>query len=311
MGAVFCPDILQTPRIARMVGAVSGSHFRIALLAAIACAFGCEGTRGTLLVLGAAGAAGASNETEPGGALPKVPWVPSPDVTWQVQLSGTVDTSLDVRLFYLDADLVPEATRNALHAAGRAIACYLSVGSFEPWRADAQSFPNAVIGNPLSDYPREQWVDIRSAEVHAIMQKRIFALATAHCDGIVPANLEGNLEDTGFSLTDADEQDYALWLNAQARASHMSLALSLDENLVTGLMADFDWALAFECVADGCPGYGAMRGAGKPVLLVEYGNASLAPTTCAKARSYDLNTLIKNRALDGFRISCNQQSTNP
>jgi hypothetical protein len=259
-----------------------------------------------LLVLGAAGSVGAGNEAGPGGALPTVPWVPSPDVTWQAQLSGTVDTSLDVRLFYLDADLVPEATRSALHAAGRAIACYLSVGSFEPWRADAQSFPNAVIGNPLADYPREQWVDIRSLDLRAIVEKRILALAAARCDGIVPANLEGNLNDTGFSLTAADEHDYALWLNTQARAAGTSLALSLDENLVPGLMADFDWALAFECVADGCPGYGAMRQTGKPVLLVEYGNASSAPTTCAQARNYQLNALIKNRALDGFRISCNQ-----
>jgi len=267
---------------------------------------GCSGTRGTLLVLGAGGAGGTGNDGGSAGAGPKMTWVPPADVSWQVQLSGNVDTALAVQMFYVDADLVPAATRGVIHDSGRAIACYLSVGSFEPWRSDAASFPSAVIGNPLSDYPREQWVDIRSPDLRAIIQKRIVALAADHCDGIVPANLEGNLNDTGFSLTGDDEHAYALWLNDQVHASGMSLALSLDEGLVKGLMADFDWALAFECVVDGCPGYGAMSQTGKAVLGVEYGNASTAPGICAKIKGYGLNGLIKNRALDGFRIACNQ-----
>jgi hypothetical protein len=290
------------------VCAVFGPRRRLPWFFALALAVGCGGSHGTLLVLGAAGSAGvagAGNEAGAGGTSAKVPWVPSPDVTWQVQLTGTLDTTLDVQLFYVDADLVPAATRKVLHDAGRAVACYLSVGSFEPWRSDAMSFPSAVVGNSLKDFPKEQWLDIRSPDLRAIMQKRITALAAAQCDGIVPANLEGDLNDTGFSLTAADEHDYALWLNTQTRAAGLSLALSLDESLVPGLMADFDWALAFECVVDGCPGYGAMSQTGKAVLAVEYGNANDAPTTCAKLTGYGLNGLIKTPALDSFRISCN------
>jgi hypothetical protein len=225
-------------------------------------------------------------------------------VTWQAQLSGTIDTSLAVEMFYLDADLVPAPARAVLHDAGRGIACYLSAGSFEPWRQDAADFPPETIGNALPDYPREQWLDIRSAAVRAIIERRIDALAAASCDAVVPANLEAHLSDSGFPIGIADERSYGTWLASTIHLRGMSAGLSSSDDLVSDLAPGFDWALAFSCLPDICPGYGAVRRTGMTVLSVEYGDASSAAATCAQAQALGFDTIIKHLALDSFRIAC-------
>lgn len=265
------------------------------LLLSAAPTLGCNGTTGPLVVHADAGTADAASSPL---------WVPTPSVSWQAQLSGTIDPTLPVDLYYLDPDYASGSSLTELRSVGCAIACYLSAGSFEPWRADAGDFPQETIGNSLPGYPREQWIDIRSAAVRQIMVQRIQSMAAVGCDSIVPVNLDGHLVDNGLGLTADDARSYAIWLADTMHSLGMSAGLSASEDLVADLAGSFDWALPFSCISAGCPGYATLPQSGKTVLLVEYGDATTAADVCSKASAMGFDAIIKNLALDAFRIAC-------
>ena len=65
------------------------------------------------------------------------PWRPALGATWQVQLTGPLDASFDVAVYDVDLFDTTAAQVAALRAAGRRVICYVSVGTYEPWRPDA------------------------------------------------------------------------------------------------------------------------------------------------------------------------------
>src|SRR5205807_8772704 len=71
-------------------------------------------------------------------------WRPAPGTTWQWQLSGTVDTSVEAQVYDIDLLETPQETINALHFAGRKVICYFSAGAYEVRRTDADTFPRRV-----------------------------------------------------------------------------------------------------------------------------------------------------------------------
>ena len=85
-------------------------------------------------------------------------WKPAVSTTWQWQLDTPVDLSYnaqvyDIHMFDNDAGVVA-----ALHAQGRRVICYISAGSWENWRPDADQFPTVVIGKDYMGGPaRSGW----------------------------------------------------------------------------------------------------------------------------------------------------------
>ena len=43
--------------------------------------------------------------------------------------------------------------------------CYLSAGTFEPWRPDASLFPTYLKGKSVSGFGEEKWLDIRQLTI--------------------------------------------------------------------------------------------------------------------------------------------------
>ncbi len=66
-------------------------------------------------------------------------WRPRPGTAWQWQLSGRLDTSVDVPVYDIDGFDHPARTVAALHDDGRKVICYLSTGAWEEFRPDAGS----------------------------------------------------------------------------------------------------------------------------------------------------------------------------
>ena len=66
-----------------------------------------------------------------GGDEAQDAWKPSPGTSWQWQLTGTVDTSIDVVMYDIDLFDIQQATIDSLHADGRIVICYFSAGSRE------------------------------------------------------------------------------------------------------------------------------------------------------------------------------------
>jgi hypothetical protein len=246
--------------------------------------------------------------TSDDGDMPPPPagvWMPAPGTSWQWQLSGSIDTSLDVAMYDIDLFDVPQATIDELHAAGRRVVCYFSAGSREDWRPDAGDFPAAALGNPLDGWPGERWLDTRSAAVRDIMRARLDLAVTRQCDGVEPDNVDGFDNDPGFPLTGATQLDYNRFLATEAHARGLSVGLKNDLGQIAALVGDFDWALNEQCFEfDECDDLAPFIAAGKAVFEVEYGAQATADAVCSDANARDFDTLVKQMELGPARIAC-------
>lgn len=63
---------------------------------------------------------------------------------------------MDVDAFTTSAETVA-----ALHAKGKKVIAYLSVGTIENDRDDASLIPTELIGKQYPEWPKEKWLDIR------------------------------------------------------------------------------------------------------------------------------------------------------
>jgi hypothetical protein len=230
---------------------------------------------------------------------------PEPLATWQIQLTGTLDTTVDARVYTVDID-TPASTIRTLHSAGRIVICYFSGGTMESFRDDASRFPTSALGMPLSNYPNERWVDVRDATVRSIMQDRVAKAARVDCDGVHPSGLSAFAATTGFDLTRADQVSYNRLLSAAARTLGLSIGLvDGDSALSQELIADFDWTVVWGCIANNCPTALPFTNARKAAFLIEYGDQSRTSDVCPKAKDLGLSAIIKrNSDLDSFRVAC-------
>ena len=238
-------------------------------------------------------------------------WVPAPDVTWQWQLSGEVNTSYDVEvydidLFDSDAELIA-----ALQAEGRRVICYFSAGSAEDWRPDYSDFADEDVGEPLGDWEGERWVDIRSAGVRAIMLARLDLAIAKGCDGVEPDNVQSYDDDTGFDLDADDQLEFNRLIASAAHERGLAVGLKNGGGQAAELVDAYDFALNEECHEyEECEDFAPFLEAGKAVLNVEYRDSEgdareLAKDVCPRADALGLRTLILPLELDDtFRVAC-------
>ena len=276
-----------------------------ACLLTLTCLVGCDGTSGTLVDL----AEIASPDAGIGGAGAAGPGT---GTSWQIQLTGALDTSFDVDVYEADLFALDAVSVRAVHDPGRKLTCYVSVGSAEPWRADYDSLPVSAIGNPLTDYPQEHWLDVRDADVRGVMAQRLALAASTGCDAVELSNLSAHNADSGFPLTQMDELEYARWLIDEAHTRGLSAGVSSSDDLVPLLAPSADFALTEECLAyDSCVALQAFTRLGKEVFMIEYGSSNDAPLLCPEAASLGFSLVIKRRALDAFRVGCESMLMKP
>ncbi len=237
------------------------------------------------------------------------PWQPAPGTTWQWQLQGTIDTSVDAQMYDIDLFDTPQHVIDTLHADGRVVICYFSAGTYEDWRPDKDRFNASDYGNALPDWPGEYWLDVRSQNVRTIMQSRLDLATSKDCDGVEPDNVDGVTNNPGFDFTRQDQIDYDRFLATQAHARGLSVGLKNALEFIPELQSDFDWALNEECLSyDECDALLPFIQAGKAVFHTEYVDAkSNGPTKRAQvcaASPAGFSTLIKTWDLDAWRLTC-------
>jgi hypothetical protein len=269
-----------------MDGVRAAPVFVAALVAALAAS--CGEARGTLVTTGAAPA-----------------WRPAPGASWQVQLTGPLDSSFDVAIYDVDLFDTTPAQLDGLRAAGRRVICYVSVGTWESWRADASSFPAAALGDTLAGFANERWLDTRDPTVRSLIAARLDVAVQKRCDGVDLSNVSPEGAATGLSATVADAEGYGRFLAGEAHARGLGAGLGGGSDVAGALAIDFEWALTEGCLDAGtCAAYGGFMGAGKVVFGVEFGAAADAATICPAAKSAGLDALIKNASYDAFRVAC-------
>ncbi|NND91821.1 MAG: endo alpha-1,4 polygalactosaminidase [Granulosicoccus sp.] len=230
-------------------------------------------------------------------------WLPAPGTTWQWQLQGAIDTSLDVDMFDIDLFDAPQAVIHQLRKRGAIVICYFNAGASENWRDDAAAIPSALKGK-TNGWPGEQWLDIRDIRALAAVMTRRLELAVAKgCDGVEPDNVDAYVNDSGFLLTAQHQLDYNRWLAEQAHTRGLSIGLKNDLDQVAELEPHFDWALNEQCFEfSECTKLLPFVNAGKAVFGVEYNHDTR--DFCPFTNALNFDWLRKSQDLGAERESC-------
>ena len=246
-------------------------------------------------------ATGGSGGAPSGGAAGSgAYWKPTAGTTWQWQLTGAIDKSVNVAVYDIDGFDNDVATVKALHDQGRKVICYLSVGSYEDWRPDASKFPPAVLGKDYPGWPGEKFVDIRAKALRDIMAARFDICKQKGFDGIEPDNMDVYENNSGFPLTMQDGIDYAKWMESEIHARGLNIGQKNASELAATLEPTFDWVLTEDCYDQGwCADVKVYVDHDKPVFMSEYTDTGVDFTAaCNWGKPKKYSPILKGRDLD-------------
>jgi len=233
-------------------------------------------------------------------------WHASPGLTWQWQLDQAIDTSIDAQVYdidlYTDRSIIDE-----LHSRGVKLIGYISVGSWEDKRPDADQFPEEVLGKDYVGWPGERWLDIRRIDLLApILRARLDLCEAKGFEAVEADNIQIAGNDTGFPLTYADQMAYAGWLAEEAHSRGLAIGLKNAPEMVAEALPLFDFAITEDAFH-----YNWIEAmlpfveAGKAVFAAEYTDMDVNfEAACQWGRSHNIQFILKNRILTAFRQTC-------
>jgi len=231
-------------------------------------------------------------------------WQPSGKLSWQVQFTGRIETSIRADVYDIDAFESSASVVARLHKLGRRVACYIDAGSWEKFRPDADRYPASVKGMPLDGWPDERWLDIRRLDILGpILESRVAMCAAKGFDAVDFDNVDGYSNRTGFPLNADDQRVFNRWLADTAHAHGLGVGLKNTPTLAGELEPSFDFSVVEQCVQyRECASYAPFLDAAKPVLDIEY---SIKPATfCASPAAMGMFVMRKRLALDAWRRTC-------
>jgi len=224
----------------------------------------------------------------------------STGTTWQWQLTGIIDHSVDVAMYDIDLFNTDAIEIAQLKQEGRTVICYFSAGTWEEWRSDAGDFDPMAIGETMEEWEDEKWLDVRHESTRAMATERLDLAVQKGCDGVEPDNMDGYANNTGFTLTGYDQLDFNRFVAVEAHARGLSVGLRNDVSQISALEGCFDWALNEECFAyEECGVYSPFLASNKAVFHVEYVDdfadaGALADEICGDAAIEGFSTLVKD-----------------
>lgn len=272
----------------------------------------CHGSEGELFFFeegSAGGAGGVDSENQETGGQTAAPG----EVTWprlgaqsslQIQLSGGVDLDVEADFYVIDLHSPEDSQLATLRERGAYVACYFSSGSYEPFRPDADEFPERVLGDALADYPDERWLDITDAVVLDLMVARMERAQARGCDAVYPSTVRTNDPGAGFQL---DAVDYAAYSASLAKAAHASGlgAIYAGSEYASSEALDYDAALVFGCAkANSCDSWTSLEDNGISIFLVELANRAEAEETCGLFPESPWPFIVKEPNLAEYRQIC-------
>ncbi len=193
---------------------------------------------------------------------------------------------------------------NAIHAAGAHAICYVSAGTYEPFRPDQQAYLDfdqacggCLIGKSVAGFRDEHWLDVRDRQgqrtfILAEVAARVDRCKADGFDAVEFDNVEGYANATGFPLGDGDQLVFNADLANLAHQRGLTVALKNDLGQVAELVPYFDMAVNEQCQEfDECAALDPFVGAGKAVFQVEYQGAT--SSFCPAANVADRNAIAK------------------
>lgn len=244
-------------------------------------------------------------------------WIPGNQlIEWQweldhaLNLSSQTDVPLVNAVYDIDGFDNPASTVTSLHNQGDHVICYIDVGTYEPGRSDSSQFPSGLLGNGVSGWPGERWLNTSSSgpyysTLQAIMTARFKTCHDKGFDAVEPDNIDGSENNTGFALTNAQSIAYAKWFASAVHSFGMSVAQKNFVDQSAALVGSFDFVINEQCSQYGeCNSLAPYPNANKAVFEAEYTPTSTS-SFCPAANAANRNAVLFNINLDGkTRVSC-------
>lgn len=237
-------------------------------------------------------------------------------LTWQWQISGTVDQTVDAQVFDVDGFDATAALVAGLHANGRRVVCYLDMGSAENYRPDYGDFAPSALSTTNQDWPDEKWIHPAALDAAGTTGKTVRQLLTARvlmvhakgCDAVEPDMIEAASNNVTFpqmpKATAGEQLAFNRWIADTVHGLGMAVALKGDRDQADDLEPWFDFAIQEEEYAYGEQhATDAFLAAGKAVLDAEY-KAPLQPVWCTDARARGISLIGKKLSLGAPRTLC-------
>jgi endo-alpha-1,4-polygalactosaminidase (GH114 family) len=241
---------------------------------------------------------------------------PTPETTFDWDLRSDIPETFSYNATIVDIDAF-DNTKNFvthLHTQGKKVIAYVSVGSWENWRADKDDFPSSIIGNNYPDWDGEKFLDIRNIDALApIMRARLDMIKEKGFDGVEPDNIDLNswtIDELGFEISDADVIKYSKWLANEAHLRGLSIGQKNATDLAIQLVDTFDWILLEDAFyynfQDEAKIYITKN---KAVFATEYTDNTNAlkfnQVICPESKNMRFTALLKHRELDAYIEICN------
>ncbi len=238
-------------------------------------------------------------------------WKPAAGVSFDWVLDDiTSSDNFNSSVVDVDAFTTSAETVAALHAKGKKVIAYVSVGTFEDDRPDGSLLPKEVIGRKYDEWPKEKWLDIRQVEkLKPWLNSRVRMIINKGFDGLEPDNLDAFDNETGFDIKIADTKKYVDYLIALAHDNGLSIGQKNVSNLTAEYAAKFDWALTEDAFEQGWQNdmtpYIELN---KPVFATEYTDVTtqkkFQDDYCPKAAKLGFTAILKKRDLDKWIYKC-------
>ncbi|HEY4276716.1 MAG TPA: endo alpha-1,4 polygalactosaminidase [Conexibacter sp.] len=228
---------------------------------------------------------------------------PPAHASWQWQLDGRLDTSVNARVYDVDGFDTSKATVARLHHAGRYVVCYIDAGTWENWRPDRNRFPASTRGAD-NGWPGERWLDIRRLrQLAPPLRARIAMCARKGFDAVEPDNVDGFTTHTGVPLSAKDQLRFNRWIARIAHQHGLAVALKNDLEQATALAPSFDFAVLEQCAQyHECASTRPFLRAGKAVFDAEYALAT--SSFCSDTRRLGVSAMRKQLSLGAWRQTC-------
>jgi len=229
---------------------------------------------------------------------------PAPNVSWQWQLSGNLNSSYDVEIYDIDLEFTKAEEIEQLHQKGSKVICYFNGGAYEPYRQDSNQFPPEILGSIMEGWKDEKWLDISNLNtLKPIMEARLNLAVEKNCDGVEPDNMDGYQNNSGFNLSYQDQITYNKWMTEAAHQRGLSIALKNDLEQVADLVDHFDFAINEECFQyQECDLLKPFIEQNKAVLQTEYQLET--KDFCPEAKELQFSSLKMDLDLGGSREAC-------
>eukprot|EP00123_Amoebidium_parasiticum_P022597 comp9083_c0_seq1/m.4258 comp9083_c0_seq1/g.4258 ORF comp9083_c0_seq1/g.4258 comp9083_c0_seq1/m.4258 type:complete len:283 (-) comp9083_c0_seq1:358-1206(-) len=214
------------------------------------------------------------------------------NLAWEFK-SDNVRSADVVDVDAFDAD---ESEISGHKRKGRAVICYMSAGTLERWRPDADDAPSSALANKYHGKGAETWFDIKEwQKLKPFINNRLSMAADKGCDAIEFDNIDCYSNDCtsgGRSALRNDQVDFARWLADAAHSRGMAAGFKNAVDLISQLVSKFDFAINESCTRfNECRYYSAFKSADKAVFGVEY---SAKGEACSQADKYGISMKVAN-----------------